>query len=100
MSSAIGRAVPGALSDVYRIHAGSHISTPIWVLFPLPRAVRAAMAGGSSGTDGYTRIMGRAEATAEQMGVYLKAKNPEAQPLTTYLKRGSIQAFFSPSMEA
>lgn len=42
------------------------------------RAVRAAMAGGSDRTDGYTRIMGRAEATAEQMRAYLKAKNPKA----------------------
>ena len=42
------------------------------------RAVRAAMADNSSGTDGYTRIMGRAEATEEQMRAYLKAKNPEA----------------------
>ncbi len=40
------------------------------------RAVRAAMAGDSSGTDGYTRIMGRAEATEEQMRAYLKVKNP------------------------
>ena len=42
------------------------------------KAVKAAMGGASSGTDGYTRIMGRAEATAEQMKAYLKAKNPEA----------------------
>ena len=40
------------------------------------RAVRAAMGGASSGTDGYTKIMGNAVATAEQMEAYLKAKNP------------------------
>jgi hypothetical protein len=40
------------------------------------RAVKAAMGGASSGTDGYTKIMGDAEATAEQMKAYLKAKNP------------------------
>ena len=42
------------------------------------RAVRAAMTNGSDRMDGYTRIMGRAEATAEQMRAYLKAKNPKA----------------------
>ena len=36
------------------------------------------MADNSSGTDGYTRIMGRAEATVEQMRTYLQVKNPEA----------------------
>ncbi len=43
------------------------------------RAVRAAMGGASSGgsTDGYTKIMGNAVATAEQMKAYLKAKNPD-----------------------
>ncbi len=40
------------------------------------KAVRAAMGGASSGTDGYTKIMGNAAATAEQMKAYLKAKNP------------------------
>ena len=40
------------------------------------RAVKAAMGGASSGTDGYTKIMGNAVATAEQMKAYLKAKNP------------------------
>ena len=40
------------------------------------KAVRAAMGGASSGTDGYTKIMGNAVATAEQMKAYLKAKNP------------------------
>ena len=42
-------------------------------------AVKAAMGGvssGGSGTDGYTKIMGNAAATAEQMKAYLKAKNP------------------------
>ncbi len=60
------------------------------------RAVRTAMAGGSSGADGYTRIMGRAEATAEQMRAYLKAKNPEAaQPVldmvSLYLSEGEAE---------
>ncbi|MCI8672015.1 MAG: N-acetylmuramoyl-L-alanine amidase [Lachnospiraceae bacterium] len=41
------------------------------------QAVRAAMDGASSGTDGYTKIMGNAAATAEQMKAYLKAKNPD-----------------------
>ena len=40
------------------------------------KAVKAAMGGASSGTDGYTKIMGSAMATAEQMKAYLKAKNP------------------------
>ena len=43
------------------------------------KAVKAAMGGassGGSGTDGYTKIMGTAVATAEQMKAYLKAKNP------------------------
>ena len=40
------------------------------------RAVKEAMGGASSGTDGYTKIMGDATATAEQMKAYLKAKNP------------------------
>ena len=40
------------------------------------RAVKAAMGGASSGTDEYTKIMGNAVATAEQMKAYLKAKNP------------------------
>jgi hypothetical protein len=44
------------------------------------RAVKAAMGGassGGSGTDGYTKVMGNAAATAEQMEAYLKAKNPK-----------------------
>ena len=40
------------------------------------KAVKAAMGGASSGTDGYTKIMGNAVAAAEQMEAYLKAKNP------------------------
>ncbi len=39
------------------------------------KAVKAAMVA-SSGTDGYTKIMGDAAATVEQMKAYLKAKNP------------------------
>ena len=40
------------------------------------KAVKVAMSGASSGTDGYTKIMGNAVATAEQMKSYLKKKNP------------------------
>ena len=40
------------------------------------KAVRAAMGGASFGTNEYTKIMGDAVATAEQMKAYLKAKNP------------------------
>ena len=42
------------------------------------KAVKAAMGSASSGTDGYTKIMGNAVATAEQMRAYIKAKNPKA----------------------
>ena len=41
------------------------------------KAVKAAMGGVSSDTDRYTKIMGNATATAEQMKAYLKAKNPK-----------------------
>ena len=41
------------------------------------KAVKAAMGGASSGTDGHTKIMGDAVATAEQMKAYIKAKNPK-----------------------
>ena len=41
------------------------------------KAVKVAMSGASSGTDGYTKIMGNAVATAEQMREYLKKKNPD-----------------------
>ena len=40
------------------------------------RAVRAAMEGADSGTDGYMGIMGKAVATAGQMAAYVRAKNP------------------------
>lgn len=42
------------------------------------KAVKAQMAGGSSSgnTGGYTKIMGTAVATAEQMKTYIKGKNP------------------------
>ena len=60
------------------------------------RAVREAMADNSSGTDGYTRIMGRAEATEGQMRAYLKAKNPEAAQsvsdmIPLYLSEGEAE---------
>ena len=41
------------------------------------KAVKVAMSDASSGTDGYTKIMGNAVATAEQMREYLKKKNPD-----------------------
>ncbi len=41
------------------------------------KAVKVAMSGASSGTDGYTKIMGNAVATAEQMREYLEKKNPD-----------------------
>ncbi len=40
------------------------------------KAVKAAMGGASSGTGGYTKIMGDSVATAEQMRNYIKGKNP------------------------
>ena len=40
------------------------------------KAVKAAMGGASSSTDGYTEIMGNSAATAEQMRNYIKGKNP------------------------
>ena len=60
------------------------------------RAVRAAMAGSSDRTDGYTRIMGRTEATAEQIRAYLKAKNPETAQsvfdlIPLYLSEGEAE---------
>ncbi len=41
------------------------------------KEVKVAMSGASSGTDGYTKIMGNAVATAEQMREYLEKKNPD-----------------------
>ena len=60
------------------------------------RAVKAAMGGISSGTDGYTKIMGDAVAAAEQMKAYLKAKNPDvAQSVldmaSLYLSEGKAE---------
>lgn len=63
------------------------------------RAVRAAMSGaasGDSGTDGYTKIMGSAMATAEQMKNYIKAKNPKVAQsvldmVPLYLSEGSME---------
>jgi hypothetical protein len=63
------------------------------------KAVKAAMGGvssGGSGTDGYTKIMGNAVATAEQMRAYIKAKNPEAalsvlDMVPLYLSEGSAE---------
>lgn len=63
------------------------------------KAVKAAMGGASSGnssTDGYTKIMGNAVATAEQMKAYLKAKNPAVAQsvldmVPLYLSEGSTE---------
>jgi len=63
------------------------------------RAVKAAMDGESSssnGTDGYTKIMGRAVATAEQMQEYIKKKNPAVAPsvlamIPFYLSEGEAE---------
>lgn len=63
------------------------------------KAVKAKMDGASSGsnsTDGYTKIMGTAVATAEQMRAYLKAKNPKAAQgvldmIPLYLSEGKAE---------
>lgn len=60
------------------------------------KAVKAAMGGASSGMDGYTKIMGNAVATAEQMKAYIKAKNPKAAQsvldmVPLYLSEGSAE---------
>ena len=63
------------------------------------KAVKAAMGGassGGSGTDGYTKIMGNAAATEEQMKAYLKAKNPSVAKsvldmVSLYLSEGKAE---------
>ncbi len=63
------------------------------------RAVKAAMDGeftSANGTDGYTKIMGRAVATAEQMQEYIKKKNPAVAPsvlamIPFYLSEGEAE---------
>ncbi len=63
------------------------------------KAVKAAMGGaasGGSGTDGYTKIMGNAVATAEQMKNYIKAKNPKVvqsvlDMVPLYLSEGGME---------
>ena len=60
------------------------------------KAVKAAMGGASSGTGGYTKIMGNAVAAAEQMKAYLKAKNPDAAQsvldmIPLYLSEGKAE---------
>lgn len=63
------------------------------------KAVKVKMDGASSGsnsTDGYTKIMGTAVATAEQMRAYLKAKNPKAAQgvlgmIPLYLSEGKAE---------
>ncbi len=60
------------------------------------RAVKAKMDGPSDAADGYTKIMGAAVATAEQMRAYLKAKNPKAAQsvldmIPLYLSEGKAE---------
>lgn len=60
------------------------------------KAVKAAMGGVSSGTVGYTKIMGNTVATVEQMKAYLKAKNPSVAPsvldmIPLYLSEGKAE---------
>ena len=61
------------------------------------RAVKAAVDKGSSlDTGGYTRIMGTAVATAEQMETYIKAKNPQVPQsvldmIPLYLSEGKTE---------
>lgn len=61
------------------------------------QAVKAAMdKGSSSDTGGFTRIMGNAVATAEQMETYIKAKNPQVPQsvldmIPLYLSEGQAE---------
>lgn len=61
------------------------------------KAVKAQMDGGSQGsTSGYTKIMGEAKATAEQMKAYIKAKNPKVAQsvldmIPRYLSEGKTE---------
>lgn len=62
------------------------------------RAVKAAMGGSSSSgsTTGYTKIMGTAAATADQMKAYVKSKNPSVAQsvldmVPLYLSEGNAE---------
>lgn len=62
------------------------------------RAVKAAMGGSSSSgsTTGYTKIMGTAAATADQMKAYIKSKNPSVAQsvldmVPLYLSEGNAE---------
>ena len=61
------------------------------------QAVKAAMDGGSSAeTSGYTKIMGNAVATAEQMETYIQGKNPQVlqsvlDMIPLYLSEGQAE---------
>ncbi len=60
------------------------------------KAVKAAMGGASSGMDGYTKIMGKASATVEQMKAYIKVKNPKVAQsildmIPLYLSEGNAE---------
>ena len=61
------------------------------------QAVKAAMDGGSSAeTSGYTKIMGTAVATAEQMETYIQGKNPQVPQsvldmIPLYLSEGQAE---------
>ena len=60
------------------------------------KAVKAAMSRTSGNTSGYTKIMGAAAATVEQMKAYLKGKNPSVAQsvldmLPLYLSEGKTE---------
>ena len=60
------------------------------------QAVKAAMSGTSGNTSGYTKIMGAAVATVEQMKAYLKGKNPSVAQsvldmIPLYLSEGTAE---------
>lgn len=60
------------------------------------KAVKTAMSGTSGNTSGYTKIMGTAVATSEQMKAYLKTKNPQVTQsvldmIPLYLSEGKTE---------
>lgn len=60
------------------------------------KAVKVAMSGTSENTSGYTKIMGTAAATVEQMKAYIKAKNPQVPQsvldmIPLYLSEGTAE---------
>lgn len=58
--------------------------------------IQTAMSGVAENTSGYTKIMGNAVATAEQMEAYIKAKNPSVEKsvidmIPLYLSEGQTE---------